>query len=129
VALPVDTARIVQSDGRVAIEAHAPRADEARAAPAPFAELVKSPNHVHTYRVTPLSVWNARAAGLAARQMVEALREHARDAVPSNVEEEILGVVPEAPPQARLDAYERHLKYAPARAYWHDFALEGYATH
>lgn len=85
-----DNALIVQSDCSVLLEVHAPRAGEARAAVAPFAELVKSPEHVHTYRLTPLSIWNARAAGLAAEQMVEALREHARYVVPPNVEQEIL---------------------------------------
>ena len=57
---------------------------------APFAELVKSPEHIHTYRLTPLSIWNARAAGLAAAQMVAALSEHTRYAIPPNVEPEIL---------------------------------------
>jgi DNA excision repair protein ERCC-3 len=85
-----DNALIVQSDGSVLLDVHAPRADEARAALATFAELVKSPEHVHTYRLTPLSIWNARAAGLAAGRMLEALREHARYPVPSGVEQEIL---------------------------------------
>lgn len=85
-----ENALIVQSDCSVLLEVHAPRAGDARAALAPFAELVKSPEHVHTYRLTPLSIWNARAAGLAAGQMVTALREHARYAVPPNVEQEIL---------------------------------------
>jgi DNA excision repair protein ERCC-3 len=85
-----DDALIVQSDGSVLLDVHAPRADEARAALVPFAELVKSPEHVHTYRLTPLSIWNARAAGLAAGRMLEALREHARYPVPSGVEQEIL---------------------------------------
>lgn len=89
-AIAADNALIVQSDCSVLLEVHAPRAEEARAALAPFAELVKSPEHVHTYRLTPLSIWNARAAGLAAEQMVTALREHARYAVPPNVEREIL---------------------------------------
>ena len=89
-APPADNALIVQSDSSVLLEVHAPRAEEARAALAPFAELVKSPEHVHTYRLTPLSIWNARAAGLAAEQMVETLREHARYVVPPNVEQEIL---------------------------------------
>ena len=85
-----ENALIVQSDSSVLLEVHAPRADEARAALAPFAELVKSPEHVHTYRLTPLSIWNARAAGVSAEQMVEALREHARYAVPPSVEQEII---------------------------------------
>jgi DNA excision repair protein ERCC-3 len=90
VAPTIDNALIVQSDCSVLLEVRAARANEARAALAPFAELVKSPEHVHTYRLTPLSIWNARAAGLAAEQMVEALREHARYVVPPNVEQEIL---------------------------------------
>jgi DNA excision repair protein ERCC-3 len=77
-------------DRSVLLDVHAPRADKARAALAPFAELVKSPEHVHTYRLTPLSIWNARAAGLAAGWMVEALREHARHPVPPGVEQEVL---------------------------------------
>src|SRR4029453_17106403 len=59
-----------------------PRADAARAAIAPFAELEKSPEHVHTYRLTPLALWNARAAGLTPAQVTEALREHSRYPVP-----------------------------------------------
>jgi DNA excision repair protein ERCC-3 len=89
VALAADDALIVQGDASILLDTHAPRADEARAALAPFAELVKSPEHVHTYRLTPLSIWNARAAGLTAGPMVEALREHARYAVPPGVEQEI----------------------------------------
>ncbi len=89
-ALAADDALIVQGDGSILLDVHALRADEARAALAPFAELVKSPEHVHTYRLTPLSIWNARAAGLTAGRMVDALREHARYAVPPGVEREIL---------------------------------------
>jgi DNA excision repair protein ERCC-3 len=90
VTLSPDNALIVQGDASVLLEVHAPRAEEARAALAPFAELVKSPEHVHTYRLTPLSIWNARAAGLPAAAMVAALREHARYAVPPSVEQEIV---------------------------------------
>ena len=85
-----DNALIVQSDRSILLEVHAPRAQEARAALAPFAELLKSPEHVHTYRLTPLSIWNARAAGLPAEKMVAALRDHARYPVPPSVEQEIL---------------------------------------
>ena len=81
---------VVQSDCSVLLEVHSAMADDARAAIAPFAELVKSPEHVHTYRITPLSIWNARAAGFEAGQMVAALRRHARYGVPPSVEREIL---------------------------------------
>jgi DNA excision repair protein ERCC-3 len=90
VAARPENALIVQSDSSVLLDVHAPRAAEARVALAPFAELVKSPEHIHTYRLTPLSIWNARASGLAAAQMVAALNEHARYAIPRNVEPEIL---------------------------------------
>jgi DNA excision repair protein ERCC-3 len=60
-----DNALVVQSDCSMLLDLHSPRAEEAREAIVPFAELVKSPEHVHTYRLTPLSIWNARAAGLA----------------------------------------------------------------
>lgn len=89
-AVSPDNALVVQSDCTILLEVHAPRAEEARAALAPFAELVKSPEHVHTYRLTPLSIWNARAAGLPAEKMVAALQEHARYPVPASVEQEVL---------------------------------------
>jgi DNA excision repair protein ERCC-3 len=82
-------ALIVQSDCSVLLEIHSPDAEDARVGIAPFAELVKSPEHVHTYRITPLSIWNARAAGFEAPQMVAALRRHARYGVPASVEREI----------------------------------------
>ena len=81
---------IVQSDCSVLLDVHAAAAEDARAAIAPFTELVKSPEHVHTYRLTPLSIWNARAAGFDAGQMVASLRHHARYGVPPSVEREIL---------------------------------------
>lgn len=85
-----DNALVVQSDCSVLLELHSPHAEEAREAIAPFAELVKSPEHVHTYRLTPLSIWNARAAGLAADEMVAALHEHSRYPVPENVDQAVL---------------------------------------
>ncbi len=84
-----DNALVVQSDCSVLLELHSARAEEAREAIAPFAELVKSPEHVHTYRLTPLSIWNARAAGLDAAEMVAALHEHARYPVPENVDQTV----------------------------------------
>ena len=89
-AARAENALIVQSDSSVLLDVHAPRAAEARAALAPFAELVKSPEHIHTYRLTPLSIWNACASGLVVGQMVAALNEHARYPVPQSVEPGIL---------------------------------------
>src|ERR1700756_1983953 len=73
---------IVQSDKTVLLEVDHELAGAARAAIAPFAELERAPEHVHTYRVTPLALWNARAAGHDAEQVVDALVNHSRYAVP-----------------------------------------------
>ncbi|MFN2518227.1 MAG: DNA repair helicase XPB, partial [Jatrophihabitantaceae bacterium] len=73
---------IVQSDKTLLLEVEHPQAPEARAAIAPFAELERSPEHVHTYRLTPLGLWNARAAGHDAEQVVDALVRFSRYAVP-----------------------------------------------
>jgi DNA excision repair protein ERCC-3 len=73
---------IVQSDKTLLLEVDHPDAPAARAAVAPFAELERAPEHVHTYRVTPLALWNARAAGHDAEQVVDALVRYSRYAVP-----------------------------------------------
>jgi DNA excision repair protein ERCC-3 len=73
---------IVQSDKTLLLEVDHPAASEARMAIAPFAELERSPEHVHTYRLTPLGLWNARAAGHDAEQVVDALVRFSRYAVP-----------------------------------------------
>ncbi len=73
---------IVQSDKTVLLEVDHPLAADARAAIAPFAELERSPEHVHTYRLTPLGLWNARAAGHDAEQAVDALMRYSRYPVP-----------------------------------------------
>jgi DNA excision repair protein ERCC-3 len=76
---------IVQSDRSLLLEVGGPDADACRDALAPFCELVKSPEHVHTYRITPISVWNAASAGLAADEMVAALERFSRFDLPKNV--------------------------------------------
>ena len=73
---------IVQSDKTLLLEVDHPLATEARAAIAPFAELERSPEHVHTYRLTPLGLWNARASGHDAAQVVDALVRYSRYSVP-----------------------------------------------
>ena len=72
---------IVQGDRTILLEVDNPLHAEARDAIAPFAELEKSPEHIHTYRLTPLSLWNAAAAGMTAEAMVEALETYSE--VPS----------------------------------------------
>ncbi|HET6876954.1 MAG TPA: helicase-associated domain-containing protein, partial [Jatrophihabitans sp.] len=73
---------IVQSDKTLLLEVDHAQAPEARGAIAPFAELERSPEHVHTYRLTPLGLWNARAAGHDAEQVVDALVRYSRYPVP-----------------------------------------------
>ncbi|WP_080796061.1 DNA repair helicase XPB [Corynebacterium pacaense] len=73
---------IVQSDKTVLLEIDHPLASAARAALAPFAELERAPEHVHTYRITPLALWNARAAGHDAEQVVDLLERYSRFPVP-----------------------------------------------
>jgi DNA excision repair protein ERCC-3 len=73
---------IVQSDKTLLLEVDHDRAADCRKAIAPFAELERSPEHVHTYRLTPLGLWNARAAGHDAEQVVDTLLEFSRYSVP-----------------------------------------------
>jgi DNA excision repair protein ERCC-3 len=73
---------IVQSDKTLLLEIDHPDASDCRKAIAPFAELERSPEHVHTYRLTPLGLWNARAAGHDAEQVVDTLLRFSRYAVP-----------------------------------------------
>ncbi len=73
---------IVQSDKTLLLEVDHPAAQDCRKAIAPFAELERSPEHIHTYRLTPLGLWNARAAGHDAEQVVDTLLEFSRYAVP-----------------------------------------------
>ena len=74
---------IVQSDKTLLLEVDHPLAAETRAAIAPFAELERSPEHVHTYRLTPLGLWNARAAGHDAESVVDSLIRFSRYPVPN----------------------------------------------
>ncbi|WP_404868994.1 DNA repair helicase XPB [Kitasatospora griseola] len=73
---------IVQSDKTLLLEIDHPQAAECRRVIAPFAELERAPEHIHTYRVTPLGLWNARAAGHDAEQVVDALVTYSRYPVP-----------------------------------------------
>ena len=80
---------IVQSDHTVLLEVAHPDAEEARHALAVFAELERAPEHIHTYRVTRLGLWNARAAGHTADEIVGTLNEYAKFPVPTSVSSEI----------------------------------------
>jgi len=80
---------IVQSDLTVLLEVASPKAGDARAELARFAELEKAPEHVHTYRINPLSLWNAAVAGLSAGDVAIALNTFAKYPVPPSVLAEI----------------------------------------
>ena len=73
---------IVQSDKTLLLEVDHALAPACRQAIAPFAELERAPEHIHTYRLTPLGLWNARAAGHDAEQVIDTLIRYSRYAVP-----------------------------------------------
>src|ERR1700681_4896348 len=80
---------IAQSDKTVLLEVNNPLYEAARDTLARFAELEKSPEHVHTYRITPLSLWNAASAGLDADIVTSALVDFAKYPVPDSVLHEV----------------------------------------
>src|SRR4051794_37358559 len=84
---------IVQSDRSILVEVDNPKYAEARDALAPFAELEKSPEHIHTYRITPLSLWNAAAAGLTAEQMLDVLARYSKFQIPGNLAPDLIELV------------------------------------
>jgi len=84
-----DQPLIIQSDRSILLEVDHPGYEAARDELVRFAELEKSPEHIHTYRVTPLSIWNACAASLSAGQIISSLERFSRYEVPENVVTEI----------------------------------------
>ena len=84
---------IVQGDRTVLLEVDNPKYPEARDALAPFAELEKSPEHIHTYRLSPLSLWNAAAAGMTAEAMVEALSTYSKFPLPPTLSVDLAELV------------------------------------
>ena len=76
---------IVQSDSSLLLDVHSPGFEEARANIALFSELVKSPEHMHTYRISSLSLWNAASAGIGAHRIQDILEEFSRYPVPENI--------------------------------------------
>jgi DNA excision repair protein ERCC-3 len=76
---------IVQSDRTILLEVDHPLHAEARDALAQFAELEKSPEHIHTYRLSPLSLWNAASGGMSAQEILELLTRYSKYDIPVNV--------------------------------------------
>ena len=103
--MALDGALIVQSDKTLLLEVDHERSAEARRAIAPFAELERAPEHIHTYRITPLALWNARAAGLDAETVVHTLITYSRFPVPHALLTEIAETVAShAAPDVRIYA-------------------------
>ncbi|MBO1900647.1 DEAD/DEAH box helicase [Leucobacter weissii] len=106
---------IVQSDHTVLLEVAHPDAEDARHELAVFAELERAPEHIHTYRITRLGLWNARAAGHTADEIVATLDRHAKFPVPTQVSGEIAETmrrygrltIERADPDPRSDASHR----------------------
>ncbi len=80
-----DNPMIVQSDRTILLEVDHPLHAEARDALAQFAELEKSPEHIHTYRLSPLSLWNAAAGGMNAQEILDLLTHYSKYAIPANI--------------------------------------------
>ena len=80
-------ALIVQSDRTILLDVHCESAEAARQAIVPFAELEKSPEHIHTYRITPLSLWNAASAGHSPQDVTNTLKKFSRYEIPSGITE------------------------------------------
>src|SRR5438093_1160797 len=80
---------IVQSDRTILLEVDHPQHAEARDALAQFAELEKSPEHIHTYRLSPLSLWNAAAGGMNAQTIIELLTQYSKYDIPGNIAADI----------------------------------------
>ena len=81
----LDKPLIVQSDKTLLLDVHSPVSEECRNALIPFAELEKSPEHLHTYRLTPLSLWNAASCGFSTQDAIEVLKKFSRYDVPQVV--------------------------------------------
>ena len=89
IALRPENPLIVQSDRTLLLEVAHPAFETVRDELARFAELVKSPEHIHTYRITPLSLWNASASGVSCEDMTETLNRWSKYPVPQNLLQEI----------------------------------------
>src|SRR5262245_39974814 len=100
---------IVQGDRTLLLEVDNPRYAAARDAIAPFAELEKSPEHIHTYRLTNLSLWNAAAAGMTAPAMIEALGTYSKFPLPTNLATDLADAV-SRDGRVKLDRHEDKLR-------------------
>ena len=84
-ALSEEKPIIVQSDGTILLDVHSSNFEAARDDISVFAELEKSPEHIHTYSISPISLWNAASAGIPTDQVIKRLKKWSRFAIPENV--------------------------------------------
>ncbi len=84
-----DNPLIVQSDRTLLLEVAHPAFEQVRDELSRFAELVKSPEHIHTFRISPLSLWNASASGVSSEEMAATLERWSKYPVPQNLIQEI----------------------------------------
>ncbi len=84
---------IIQSDKSILLEVDHPLYEAARDSLARFAELEKSPEHIHTYRLTPLSLWNAAAAGLTGEDILAGLNDYSKYPLPDNIRREVIDYI------------------------------------
>ena len=76
--MQLDNPLMIQSDRTILLDVHAPLADECRMALIPFCELERSPEHLHTYRISALSLWNATSAGFSPEDVISILEKYTR---------------------------------------------------
>ncbi|MEX0974238.1 MAG: DNA repair helicase XPB [Bacillota bacterium] len=84
-----DSPAVVQSDGTILLEVDSPAYEQARDSLMRFSDLVKSPEYIHTYRLSPLSLWNAASCSLTPDEVIDSLARFSRYAVPANIEASI----------------------------------------
>lgn len=89
----IDKPVIVQSDRSILLETDGPEFENARDCLSTFAEVVKSPEHIHTYRISALSLWNAASMGMTSAEIIEALGRYSRYELPQNVVADIQDLV------------------------------------
>jgi DNA excision repair protein ERCC-3 len=84
---------IVQSDKTIMLEVNNLLFEEARNAISRFAEIIKSPEYIHTYKITPLSLWNAASSGMRCSEIIESLEKYGKYALPENIKKDIIDYV------------------------------------
>src|SRR5690606_27664750 len=100
---------IVQNDLTVLLETRHPLFEEVRLELSRFADLIKSPENLHTYRITPLSLWNAAAAGVSYEAVIHCLQQYSKWEAPSSVYQEI-GKLMRRYGLIRLEAHDDQLR-------------------